>query len=149
MSKNKNSLCLLLIVLIFLAGCAGRKANPIAIYLPGDENRSCKGLKMEVVQLQSDMQQLLPKTNKEVTNALWATASLFLIAPAFIMDLKDAEKTEFDAMRRRHNRLLLFAEKKNCDMSGVKAERIPSIEERKAAAKSQTESKVVDNKATK
>lgn len=149
MSKNKNSLCLLLIVLIFLAGCAGRKANPIAIYLPGDENLSCKGLKMEIVQLQSDMQQLLPKTNKEVTNALWATAGWFLIAPAFIMDLKDAEKTEFDAMRRRHNRLLLFAEKKNCDMSGVKAERIPSIEERKAAAKSQTEGKVVDNKATK
>ena len=134
---------------MFLTGCAGRKANPIAVYLPGDENRSCDGLKKEITQLQADMQRLLPKTNKVVTNALWATAGWFLIAPYFFMDLKDAEKTEFDAMRRRHNRLLLFAEKKICDMSGIKAERIPSIEERKAAAKSQTEGKVVENKATK
>ena len=145
----KKVLCLLLIVFVFLTGCAGRKANPIAIYLQGDENRSCEELKMEITQLQADMQRLLPKTNKEGTNTLWATAGMFLIAPYFFMDLKDAEKTEFDAMRRRHNRLLIFAAKKNCDMSGIKAERIPSIEERKAAAKSQTEGKVVDDKAAK
>ena len=135
----KRSLCLLLSTLIFLAGCAGREANPIAIYLPGDENRSCEGLKAEVAQLQVDMQRLLPKTNKGVTNTLWATAGVFFIVPFFFMDLKDAEKIEFDAMRRRHNRLLIYAAEKNCDMSGVTAEKIPSTEERKAAAKKQTE----------
>jgi len=124
---------------VFLTGCAGRKANPIAIYLPGDENRSCDELKMEITQLQSDMQQLLPKTNKGLTNTLWATAGVFYIAPFFFMDLKDAEKTEYDAMRRRHNRLLILAAKKNCDMSGIKAERIPSIEERELADEIQTE----------
>ena len=144
----KKSLCLLLSALIFLAGCAGREANPIAIYLPGDENRSCEGLKAEVAQLQADMQRLLPKTNKGVTNALWATAGVFFIVPFFFMDLKDAEKIEFDAMRRRHNRLLIYAAEKNCDISGVTAERIPSIEERKAAAKKQTGDKTVDNKET-
>ena len=132
---------------MFLSGCAGRKPNPIAIYMPGDENKSCDELKTEITQLQADMQRMLPKTSKEFTNALWATAGFFLIAPYFFMDLKDAEKTEFDAMRRRHNRLLMFAARKNCDMSGIKAERIPSIEERKAAAKSQTEGKVLENKA--
>lgn len=144
----KKSLCLSLSILIFLAGCAGREANPIAIYLPGDENRSCEGLKAEVAQLQADMQRLLPKTNKGVTNTLWATAGVFLIVPFFFMDLKDAEKIEFDAMRRRHNRLLIYAAEKNCDMSGVTAERIPSIEERKAASKKQTGDKAVDNKET-
>jgi len=78
-------------------------ANPIPVYLPGDENRSCMGLKAEIAQLQVDMQRIL--------------------------------KIEFDAMRQRHNRLLVYAAEKNCDMVGIRDERIPSIEERKAAAK--------------
>ena len=44
------------------------------------------------------------------------------------------EKIEFEAMRQRHNRLLILAADKNCNMSGVTTERIPSIEERKSAA---------------
>ncbi len=144
----RKLMCLLLACSVFFAGCAGREANPIAIYLPGDENRSCEGLKVEVAQLQADMERLLPKTNKGVSNALWATAGVFLIVPFFFMDLKDAEKIEFDAMRRRHNRLLIYAAEKNCDMGGVTTERIPSIEERKAASKKQTGDKAVDNKET-
>ncbi len=81
------------------------------------------------------MARMLPKTDKGLTNALWATAGVFFIVPFFFMDFKDAEKIEFDAMRRRHNRLLVYAAEKNCDFGEVKAERIPSIEERKAAAK--------------
>ena len=129
----KKLICLLVACSVFFAGCAGREANPIAIYLPGDENRSCEGLKAEVAQLQADMQRLLPKTNKGVTNTLWATAGVFLIVPFFFMDLKGAEKIEFDAMRRRHNRLLIYAAEKGCDMTGVRAEKILSAEKRKKA----------------
>jgi len=131
----RNSICVVLCVSLFLTGCAGRDANPMPVYLPGDENRSCAGLKAEVAQLQADMQRILPKTNKGLSNALWATAGVFFIVPFFFMDLKDAEKIEFDAMRQRHNRLLVYAAEKSCDMAGIRAERIPSIEERKAAAK--------------
>jgi hypothetical protein len=49
------------------------------------------------------------------------------------MDLKGAEKIEFEAMRARHNRLLLICAEKGCDMTGVRADRIPSVEERKKA----------------
>ena len=131
----KDALIILLTTAVFFAGCAGREANPIAIYLPGDENRSCEGLKTEVAQLQVDMQRLLPKTDKGLTNALWATAGVFFLVPFFFIDMKDAEKIEFDAMRRRHNRLLIYAAEKGCDFGEVRAERIPSIEERKEAAK--------------
>ncbi len=133
--KMKKPVCLLLSVLIFFAGCAGREANPIPAYLPGDNTRSCAALTAEMAQLQADMQRLLPKTNKALTNALWATAGVFFIVPFFFMDLKGAEKIEFDAMRQRHNRLLIIAADKNCDVTGVRAERIPSIKERKEAAK--------------
>ena len=50
--------------------------------------------------------------------------------------MKDkAEKIEFEAMRQRHNRLLVYAAEKGCDFGAVRAERIPSLEERKEAAK--------------
>ncbi len=129
----KKFVCVLMACCIFLASCAGRMANPIAAYLPGDENRSCTALKAEVAQLQVDMARLLPKTDKGLTNALWATAGVFFIIPFFFMDLKDAEKIEFDAMRQRHNRLLVYAAEKGCDFGEVRAERIPSSEERKEA----------------
>jgi len=131
----KKLICLLLAYSILLAGCAGREANPCAAYLPGDENRSCAALQAEVAQLQVDMQRLLPKTDKGLTNALWATAGVFVIFPFFFMDFKDAEKIEFEAMRVRHNRLLIYAAEKECDFGEVRAERIPSIEERKEQAK--------------
>jgi len=129
----KKVISLTLVVSIFFVGCAGREANPIPAYLPGDNERSCEVLVAEIAQLQADMQRLLPKTNKGVTNTLWATAGVFLIVPFFFMDLKDAEKIEFDAMRTRHNRLLLICADKGCDMTGVRAERILSTEESKKA----------------
>lgn len=112
---RKKLLCILLCVSIFMISCAGREANPIAIYLPGDENRSCTALKAEIAQLQIDMARLRPKTNKGLTNALWATAGVFFIIPFFFMDFKDAEKIEFDAMKQRYNRLLVYAAEKDCD----------------------------------
>lgn len=132
----KNVVCLMLIYAVMTAGCAGREANPIAIYLPGDENRSCMALQAEVAQLQADMQRLLPKTNKGLTNALWATAGVLSLGIGFFfMDFKDAERIEFEAMRTRHNRLLIYAAEKNCDFGGIRMERIPSAEERKQDAK--------------
>ena len=74
---------------------------------------------------------LLPKTDKGLTNALWAAGGGVAIVPFFFMDFKDAEKIEFDAIRQRHNRLLVYAAEKGCDMSGVRAEKIPILEEQK------------------
>ncbi len=113
----KKPICLLLSLTILFVGCAGRTANPIPAFLPGDNKRSCNVLEAEMAQLQADMQRLLPKTNKGVTNALWATAGVFLIVPFFFIDLKGAEKIEFEAMRVRHNRLLLISADKGCDKS--------------------------------
>ncbi|MCK4753340.1 MAG: hypothetical protein KAS75_07830 [Planctomycetes bacterium] len=138
---RKKILCVLLTLVVFFAGCAGRTANPMPVYLPGDENRSCPGLKAEIAQLQADMARILPKTDKGMSNALWAVGGCLVIVPFFFMDFKDAEKIEFDAMRNRHNRLLIYAAEKGCDMGGVRAERIPSVEEQRKAAKELLEKK--------
>ncbi len=135
---KKKLLCILLCVAIFMAGCAGRTSNPLPVYLPGDENRSCMALKAEIAQLQVDMQRMMPKTDKGLSNALWATAGVFTFGLGLIfMDFKDAERIEFEAMRQRHNRLLVYAAERNCDFGEVKTERIPSMEERKAKKKSE------------
>jgi hypothetical protein len=131
----RKSICVTLIFTLSFAGCAGREANPIPVYLPGDENLNCEVLKGEIAQLQQDMARILPKTDKFGTNALWFAGGCFILVPFFFMDLKDAEKTEFEAMRQRHNRLLVYAADKNCDMTGVRAEHIPSLHDQKKEAK--------------
>jgi hypothetical protein len=130
----RKTVCIVLCFAVFFTGCAGRQANPVPIYIPGDENRNCQSLKNEVVQIQKDMLALLPKTDKLGTNTLWATAGVFLIVPFFFVDMKDAEKIEFEAMRQRHNRLLDLLQMKGCDVNDITAKPIPSIEQQKKEA---------------
>ena len=130
----KKIICSFICFAVIFAGCAGRQANPVPIYIPGDENRDCQSLKNEVVQLQKDMLALLPKTDKSGTNTLWAIGGVFFIVPYFFVDMKDAEKVEFEAMRQRHNRLLDFLRMKNCDVNDITAKPIPSIEQQKKDA---------------
>lgn len=137
----KNLICVFTAVMIFIAGCAGREANPIPVYMPGDENRSCAAYEAEIAQLQADMARILPKTNKGVSNTLWAVGGVICIVPFFFMDLKDAEKIEFEAMRARHNRLLIYATENECTFGSVRAERIPSIEEQKKQAEEMLKNK--------
>ncbi len=135
LNRKQQLICVLLTCCIFIIGCAGRDPNPVPLYIPGDENLNCELLKGEISQLQADMEQILPKTNKAGQNTLCVAGGMILIVPFFFMDLKNAEKVEFEAMRNRHNRLLTYATAKGCEMSGIKAERILSIEEYKKILK--------------
>ncbi len=72
-----------------------------------------------MAQIQAEMEKLLPSTNKFATNTLWAVGGCLLIVPFFFMDLKDAEKIEYNALKTRYNRLLIIASEKSCDLSGV------------------------------
>jgi len=116
----KNVACYVLAVLLFIVGCGGRQANPIPIYRPGAEQSACPGLKAEMAQLESDMQRILPKTDKSGTNILCGVAGAFVIVPWFFMDFKGADKIEFDAMRNRYNYLISLAAERKCNMVGVK-----------------------------
>jgi len=132
----KKVVCLILVCSFVLQGCAGRMANPVPSYIPGDENRSCSAYQAEIASLDADMQRILPETNKFGYNALCAAGGVFLIFPFFFMDLKDAEKVEWEAMRVRRNRLLVYAAEKECDFGGAGLpDKILSPKEAKELAK--------------
>lgn len=144
-NQCQKFICVFISLLIFLTGCAGRQANPIQVYLPGDENRSCQGYMAEIAQLESDMNRILPDTNKFGYNALMFAGGCLILVPFFFMDLKDADKTEWDAMRMRRNRLAVYAAEKGCDFgSQGQPLPIPSFEEMKKIAEEQKKAAKAD-----
>ena len=99
----------ILIVLIFLVGCAGRDANPVASHQIGDDNRTCESLQLEISQNEVIIDKKLKKdSGKFLTNALWCA-----ITP-LAMDTKEAEKTEAEALQKRNNYLRILMNEKNC-----------------------------------
>jgi len=102
-------LCVLLFgVSIYGLGCAGRDPNPVAMQLPGDETLNCDALLLQKQQCMNEMKTLKPKTNKFATNTFW-----FIVLP-FLMDVKDAEKVEYDAFKRRCDYLTTLMVNKGC-----------------------------------
>lgn len=124
----KNLTIYVLIIAVFFVGCGGRVANPILVYMPGDEKRSCGSLQAEMAQIQSDIARMLPQSDKFGYNALCVVGGVLVIVPFFFMDLKDAEKIEIEALRRRYNRLSIIASEKDCEV-------IPAIVEIEAEKK--------------
>ena len=150
----KKPICLItaasiLFTSVALPGCAGRVSNPIPAYLPGDEKRSCSGLLAKIAQLEADMIRILPETNKFGYNTLMFVGGLLVIVPFFFMDLKKSEKIEWDAMRVRRNRLLIYAAEKGCDFGGSEPVAIPSLEEMKKMTKEEKKKRSQSKKTDK
>lgn len=109
----KNVTCVLLCVsffcaLVFSTGCAGRDPNPVLMSMPGDAELSCEALLIQKQQSLDEMKTLKPKANKFATNTFW-----FIVLP-FLMDVKDAEKIEYDAFKRRSDYLSTIMVSKGC-----------------------------------
>ncbi len=103
-------------LLLVLAACGGRSANPIASYQPGDEKRSCDGLRMEVANNEQEIAKLLPYEDATGKNVALGVTGFFLIIPLFFMDFKDAEEIEIRALRKRNQWLREVASNKDCSL---------------------------------
>ncbi len=51
---------MVLLVLSLSFGCGGVAPNPVSQYQPGDEKRSCDGLKSEIARNEAEIEELLP-----------------------------------------------------------------------------------------
>ena len=84
------------------------------IYQPGDDHRSCESLKAELLQCEVAIEKLRPKSDKTAQNVACAVSGAFLVVPWFFMDLKNADKTELEALIGRHDYLRQLAVDRGC-----------------------------------
>lgn len=111
---KKITACIL-ITSIAIVGCAGRAANPVLLDQVGDNQKSCETLQTEMAGIQSQIQKLIPESDKTGKNVGLGIGGFFLLGiPWFFMDLTDAEKAEINAYNMRYNKLTTLATQKKC-----------------------------------
>jgi hypothetical protein len=111
-------------LVLTIAACAGRPANPVMAQQYGDNRKSCSTLEREMNIVQTEIQRLIPETEKTGTNTALGVAGFFFIVPLFFMDLSESEQMEINAFRQRYNHLMIIASEKKCDVEG---EQIPEF----------------------
>jgi hypothetical protein len=105
-------LCLPL--MIFIVGCGGHEPNPVALHQIGDDNRTCESLRLEIAQNEA----IITKKLKKDESKFWTNTAWFLIlTPA--MDLKEAEKTEAEALQQRNDCLKILMAEKGCGATAL------------------------------
>lgn len=112
--RQNNKIITCLIISMFMAGCAGRTANPISITRPGDDNLSCSYIKGEISEVEAKIQKILPDVSKTGKNVALGVTGAFFIVPLFFMDFSDAEKIEIEALQGRYNHLARLHNDKRC-----------------------------------
>jgi hypothetical protein len=106
---RKLSITVITLAIVLMSGCGGHEPNPIATHQIGDDNRTCKSLELEVSQNEA----LITKKLKKDESKFWTNTAWFLVlTPA--MDLKEAEKTEAEALQARNNYLKILMSEKGC-----------------------------------
>ena len=106
---------LIVIVLFFVQGCAGRAAHPVQVAQSGDNKKTCKSLRKETKKIRQKVKKMIPAVKKaDKKRTLLMLSGGLLIVPWFFLDLSDADKIETNAKRARHNYLIDIAKKSNC-----------------------------------
>lgn len=101
---------------VLVSACGGKGPNPVAQYLPGDEGRTCSGLKTEISSNEAEIARLVPYEDATGKNVALGVTGVFLIVPWFFMDFKEGEATELQALRRRNQWLREVASTKDCSI---------------------------------
>ena len=96
-------------VALLVGGCAGRDAYPVSIVQVDDGNLSCDALKLEMSQNET----LIAKKLNHDESKLFSNVFWFIWFPP-LMDVKEAEKTEAEALQRRNNHLEVLMLDKKC-----------------------------------
>jgi hypothetical protein len=126
MNKTLKAVGVVIFSGVLLISCAGRAANPVAVHQYGDKRKSCKALEHEIAFIEQEIQRLIPKTEKTGKNVALGITGFFLIVPWFFMDLSKAEQIEVNALRQRHNHLVILSEEKEC---GLEKKQIPDFQQ--------------------
>jgi hypothetical protein len=112
----KRIIALLLVISIFVSGCASTPANPVPVAQVGDDTKTCDAIVNEMQQMISAQQTATGDKNTQVgTNVALGVTGIFLLGiPWFFMDLGGAATVEQKAAQARYQRLQQMAADKKC-----------------------------------
>lgn len=118
----------MLVSVLLVVACGGKKPEPVMVKRPGDENKNCKLLAYDIGNIEYEIHKLLPETKgKTVKNVAYGVAGYFtFFIPWLLIDFNNAEAKEYEALRARHDHLARIAEGKDCQMTSQK---YPSIDD--------------------
>ena len=122
MIKNLKKNFHFFVILLLVAGCAGRPANPVMVDQLGDNKKSCPSIEKEMRFIEEEINKLVPQTDKTNKNELLGVTGAIFVVPLFFMDLSESEKIEVNAYRQRYNRLNILATDKECPFTKVETE---------------------------
>ena len=106
---------LIVVVLFFVQGCAGRAAHPVQVTQSGDNKKTYKSLRKETKKIRQKVKKMIPAVKKaDKKRTLLMLSGGLLIVPWFFLDLTDADKIEANAQRARYNYLVDRGIKRNC-----------------------------------
>ena len=113
--KFQLVLVLIVVVLFFVQGCAGRAALPIKVAQSGDVKKTCDEIRYELKKKRRNLKKMIPAVKAaDKKRTLLMLSGGLLIIPWFFLDLSDADKIEANAQRARHNYLRGIAKKHGC-----------------------------------
>jgi len=102
---------------VFMVGCGGRVAHPIMSHQPNDLNLNCDLLIHEIGYLNLQYKKKTKEYDlKEAADVGLLVGGWWLLGiPWFFIDLKDAEKVEYEAIQARILHLVELAKIKKCE----------------------------------
>ena len=123
MNKKLKPVLVLIVGVLFIAqGCmGGRSAQPITVAQSGDAKKTCKALRKETKQILRRIHKMVPYIKKkDKKKVLKMVTGALIVIPWFFVDMKDAEKVEANALRKRYNYLADLADRHNCRFKAPK-----------------------------
>ena len=119
--KLKPIIAAIVVVLFVAQGCAGRSAHPVTVAQSGDAKKTCKALRKETKQILRRIHKMVPYIKKkDKKKVLKMVTGALIVIPWFFVDMKDAEKVEANALRKRYNYLADLADGLNCRFKAPK-----------------------------
>jgi hypothetical protein len=114
----QNYIVLLFLCIIFACSCGGRVSNPVTIKRDHDQELTCKQIEYEVFQIRKDITTLFSQAAKgrKKSTIISLMSILSPLGPLsnLFSDVRKADKVEINALQKRHNRIVMIAQKKGC-----------------------------------
>ena len=111
----RKHIALFFVCIFFACSCGGRAANPVSVKRDQDSELTCMKIEYEIYQIRSDITELYSQAAKSRKKKR-ALSMLTIFTPlAYVFsDLRKAEKIEINALQKRHNHIVMIAQKNGC-----------------------------------